>query len=69
MTNDKIGYMVNQFLRWRLPEDFNPDAGITFKRVYNEGTPYEGIHRPTGTNLFNYEQALEMVYNMVNGLD
>ncbi|HVB59131.1 MAG TPA: hypothetical protein VNE63_22210 [Candidatus Acidoferrales bacterium] len=36
-TNDyQIKYMVDRFLEWRLPENFTPDAGITFKLNFNE---------------------------------
>jgi hypothetical protein len=29
MTDAQIKYMAERFLRWKLPENFNPDAGIT----------------------------------------
>lgn len=53
--------MTNRFLGWKLPADFNPDGGITFKKVANEGTEYEHKYEPTGTNLLGYTQAEEMV--------
>jgi hypothetical protein len=28
MTDEQIKHMVNRFLGWRLPENFQPDAGI-----------------------------------------
>src|SRR5579872_860838 len=40
MTEGQIKYIVNRFLQWRLPEDFNPDGGISFKRMFNEKTPW-----------------------------
>jgi len=48
-----IENIVNRFLSWELPEDFYPDAGISFDR--------DSGHEPTGTNLFDYGQAEEMV--------
>jgi hypothetical protein len=68
MNNEQIKYMVNRFLQWRLPENFNPDAGISFKRDYNENTAYPMKHQPVGTNLFDYTQAEEMVRYMIDGL-
>lgn len=68
MTEDQIEHMVSRFLGWRLPETFNPDGGVSFKATYNEGTPYEGRHQPSGTNLLNAEQAEAMVRYMVEGL-
>lgn len=55
-----VGEMVNRFLGWKLPKDFQPDAGITFKAEYNEGTQWPGRHEPIGTNLLNAEQAKAM---------
>ena len=58
--------MVNRFLGWRLPDDFNPDCGISFKRVYNEASPYgTSIHEPTGTNLFDADQARKMLEHVL----
>ena len=68
MSNEQIKYMVNRFLMWRLPENFNPDCGISFKQMYNEGTPYPAKHEPVGTNLFDATQAEEMVRYMVDGV-
>jgi hypothetical protein len=54
--------MVNRFLGWKLPPDFSPDGGITFKRVYNETSPFgPRIAEPTGTNLFTADQARAML--------
>lgn len=58
--------MVNRFLAWKLPQDFAPDAGISFNRHYfgmvgHEKTRiYENPDWPTGTNLLHAGQALEM---------
>ena len=68
MSDDQIKYMVNRFLMWRLPENINPDAGISFKRDYNENTAWPAKHEPVGTNLFDAEQAEQMVRYMVDGM-
>jgi hypothetical protein len=62
-------HMVQRFLRWRLPENFSPDNGISFKPTFNdhmEGGPMQ--HNPVGTNLFDYEQAKAMVLHMLESL-
>jgi hypothetical protein len=54
--------MMNRFLGWKLPADFSPDGGITFKRIYNETSPFgPRIAEPTGTNLFTADQARAML--------
>ena len=68
MTEDRIKYMVNRFLGWRLPENFAPDAGISFKPEFNEHTAHPMKHEPTGTNLLDATQAEAMVRHMVEGL-
>jgi hypothetical protein len=68
LSAEQIQHMVSRFLSWRLPENFNPDAGISFKAEFNEGTPWPGRHQPTGTNLFDATQATAMVRHMVEGL-
>lgn len=68
MTEAQIKHMVNRFLAWRLPENFSPDAGISFKPDYNEHTAHPMKHEPTGTNLFDATQAEEMVRHMIEGL-
>lgn len=69
MTDAQIKHMVERFLRWRLPEDFCPDAGISFKAEFNQHTPWPSKHEPVGTNLFGYSQAEAMVRHMLEGLD
>lgn len=64
----QVDHMVEQFLRWKLPADFCPDGGISFKREFNEHTQYPSVHEPSGTNLFNVEQAKAMVLFMLEGL-
>ena len=62
--------MVGRFLGWRLPDNFSPDAGISFDPNYNveymakQGKP-PMRHEPVGTNLFDIEQAEEMVRHML----
>ena len=60
--------MVNRFLSWRLPSSFNPDCGISFKRTYNESSPYgPAEHEPTGTNLLDAVQARAMLEHVLAG--
>lgn len=67
MTDAQIKRMAERFLGWKLPADFSPDAGISFDPIFNKGSPYEARHNPTGTNLFNYDQAMAMVRHMIEG--
>lgn len=68
MTEDQIEHMVNRFLGWKLPSNFSPDAGISFKAAFNEHTAHPMRHEPTGTNLFDFTQATTMVRYMADGL-
>jgi len=69
MTNEQIKHMVDRFLAWKLPENFNPDGGISFKRMGNEHRPeWSYKNEPTGTNLFDAIQAEAMVRFMIDGL-
>ena len=68
MTEDQIKHMVEQFLRWKLPEDFSPDGGVSFAPVINAGTQYEHRSEPVGTNLLSYRQADAMVRHMLEGM-
>lgn len=62
--------MVQRFLGWRLPEDFHPDDGISFEPLGNKGhATAEYKRQPSGTNLFNYEQATKMVRYMTRDED
>ena len=48
--------LVDRFLAWELPADFNPDRFISFDRsLVNQAHDW-----PTGTNLFTAEQARQM---------
>lgn len=73
MTEAQIKYMVDQFLRWKLPEHFRPDAGISFEPEFNvEYNALRGLppqrREPVGTNLFDATQADAMVRHMLDGL-
>ena len=68
MRDDQIKHMVDRFLGWRLPENFNPDGGISFKKAINEDRPsWPQKNEPTGTNLFDATQAEEMIRYMIEG--
>lgn len=68
MTEDKIKHMANRFLSWKLPDDFHPDAGISFKPDFNEHTDHPMRHQPVGTNLLTAQQAEAMVRYLVEGI-
>ncbi len=73
MTDDQIKHMVQRFLMWKLPENFNPDNGISFQPEFNvewnakQGKPPQR-HEPVGTNLLDYTQAEVMVRHMLDGM-
>jgi hypothetical protein len=68
MTDEQIKHMVDRFLGWSLPENFHPDAGISFKETFNDHLPQPTKNNPIGTNLFDFEQATAMVRHMIEGL-
>lgn len=68
MNDAQIKHMVDRFLGWKLPKDFRPDAGISFKAEFNEHTAHPMKHEPTGTNLFDVTQATAMVRYILEGL-
>jgi hypothetical protein len=66
MNDEQIKHMVDRFLMWHLPTDFNPDNGISFdKRL---GISTDQVRSPVGTNLLTAAQADEMVRHMLKGL-
>lgn len=67
MTDEQIKQMVERFLQWRLPENFNPDNGISFKSPFSD-EPMRSRHWPVGTNLLDYSQAEAMVRHMIEGM-
>lgn len=73
LTAEQIKYMVDRFLTWRLPESFNPDGGISFRRVSKDSVSVPvGVnhHRyePVGTNLLSAAEATEMVRHMIHSM-
>ena len=62
MTDEQIKHLVGRFLRWHLPAEFRPDAGISFQHTH-PNHPW-----PSGTNLLDATQAEAMVRHMVEGL-
>lgn len=68
LTDGQIKHMVDRFLGWKLPENFSPDAGISFKPTFNDHLPVPTRHNPSGTNLFDATQATAMVHHMVEEL-
>lgn len=59
--------MVSRFLSWRLPADFSPDCGISFKGESDYDHPQFGRtkHEPTGTNLLHAGQARAMLEHVL----
>jgi hypothetical protein len=53
---------ADKLMGWKLPEDFYPDCGISFKKLSDYDHPEFGRtkYEPTGTNLFNVTQARAM---------
>lgn len=54
--------MVDRFLQWKLPADFNPDGGIEITE------PRSQHYGPVGTNLLTATQAEAMVRYITEGL-
>jgi len=67
MTEDQIKHMVDRFLGWRLPQPWHPDNGISYHRPNYAHAPSEHDW-PTGTNLFDADQAEAMIRYMLEGL-
>ena len=59
--------MVSRFLGWKLPEDFHPDCGVSFKSESDYDHPQFGRtkYEPTGTNLLHAGQAREMLQHVL----
>ena len=68
LNDTQIKHMVDRFLGWRLPENFSPDAGISFKATFNDWMPVPMKNEPFGTNLFDAGQVEAMVRYLVAGL-
>ena len=50
ITEAQIKHMVDRFLGWKLPLDFNPDGGIKFERPNYHPNVRALL---SGTNLFD----------------
>lgn len=61
MTEEQIKKMVDEFLRWRLPDDFRPDNGISFDPFTMSKEQW-----PIGTNLFTADQAEQMIRHILS---
>jgi hypothetical protein len=59
-SEQHVKRMVDRFLRWRLPENFRPDCGITFDKSKIHPSSW-----PTGTNLIGASEATDMVRHML----
>lgn len=69
LTDEQIEYMRNRFLCWKLPADFRPDCGIQFDRdSAKKLNPNNGTYEPNGTNLFDAQQAEQMIRFMLAGM-
>ncbi len=68
MTDQQIKHMVDRFLTWRLPADFDPDGGISFEPTYKGINNIPIKREPVGTNLLTAAQAEAMVRHMLDGL-
>lgn len=68
MTDAQIKHMVERFLMWKLPENFNPDGGVSFTPLIDASTGRPYSHGPVGTNLLDGQQAKAMVLHMLEGL-
>jgi hypothetical protein len=68
MREDQIRHLVNRFLGSRVPENFSPDGGTSFKAEFNEHTAHPMKHQPTGTNLLDAPWAEAMVRHITEGL-
>lgn len=61
-----IKKLVDRFLGWRLPENFAPDAGISFKP--STSMSFDN-YWPSGTNLLDCTQAQEMLEYVLAGTE
>jgi hypothetical protein len=59
-TEEQLNEFTQRFLQWKLPEDFNPDGGISFTRNLGNHT-----YTPVGTNLFTATQARKMIEHIL----
>ncbi|MGL4634923.1 MAG: hypothetical protein ACRCWF_02990 [Beijerinckiaceae bacterium] len=69
MTDDDIKRAVSRFLQWKLPSDFSPDGGVSFKASVTTSGPNAYTHWPVGTNLLTAPQAEAMIRHILEGND
>lgn len=65
MTEAQIKHMVDRFLAWRLPDNFNPDNGVSVKRP---GYSPEVEWHIYGTNLLDATQTEVMIRYIISEL-
>lgn len=63
VPDDMVERAVTRFLSWKLPKDFHPDGGVVF--IPTKGRWYDSPHWPCGTNLFNAQQARDMLRHVL----
>lgn len=63
MSKTLIDRMVDRFLGWKLPTNFVPDGGVSFKPLVEPDSPFW----PVGTNLLTGEQARAMFEHCTAG--
>jgi hypothetical protein len=68
LTEVQLKHMVDRFLSWKLPANFNPDGGISFEPIAGKDGPHPFHREPQGTNLLDATQAAAMVRHMLEGL-
>lgn len=67
MPNAAVKEMTNRFLCWKLPQDFHPDAGISFVPTHFQKGENADLHWPVGTNLLTANQAQAMFEHCAPG--
>lgn len=65
LTEEQIKHMVGRFLAWQLPKPWHPDNGISYQRPNYAHAPRDSDW-PTGTNLFDADQADAMIRFMLS---
>lgn len=58
-----VDEMVNRFLGWRFPADFQPDGGVSFV----PSKTHRNLYWPVGTNVLNAVQAKSMILHLLTG--
>ncbi len=68
LGEEQIKHMVNRFLGWKVPDDFGPDGGISFKPTHHDGTPWPKQWWPTGMSILTAIQAEAMLRYILEGM-